>query len=169
MPKGSKKKKKTKVDTADDDADDDGDDAVGIVPSDGGVRLGNKGGVGIALCIGSTSILFVGAHLAAHQSKCDRRNQDFFDIDFGLRRKLKPLPKDVKNGVIKGGARIGASAAFDLVFWGGDFNYRGTVIEELLMLFDDNMHYDEGQRPIGNSDEEGSSIRGFQRVLIAHV
>ena len=61
VPKGSKKKKKTKVDTADEDSDDDGDDAVGIVPSDGGVRLGNKGGVGIALCIGSTSILFVGA------------------------------------------------------------------------------------------------------------
>ncbi len=124
VPKSSKKKKKKKKENKKEGDFDSDDEGLGIVPSDGGVRLGNKGGVGIALCIGSTSMLFVGAHLAAHQSKCDRRNQDFFDIDYGLLRKLKPLPKGANNNNTSGNANVGASTAFDMVFWGGDFNYR---------------------------------------------
>ena len=127
----------------------------------GGLRLGNKGGVGIAICIGSTSILFVGAHLAAHKTKCDRRNQDFYDVDHGLMKKLQDLPAHVQKK--EGGKRkenedanvnndatatdldnkpnaegkvLGASAKYDHVFWGGDFNYRinGTreAIDSLL-------------------------------------
>ena len=65
MPKSSKKKKKKKKENKKEGDSDSDDEGLGIVPSDGGVRLGNKGGVGIALCIGSTSMLFVGAHLAA--------------------------------------------------------------------------------------------------------
>ena len=53
----------------------------------------------------------------------------FFDIDFGLRRKLKPLPNQAHATAATANnkdAKVepGASAAFDMVFWGGDFNYR---------------------------------------------
>ena len=98
-----------------------GEKQPAVIPSDGGVRLGNKGGVGIAICLGSTSMLFVGAHLAAHQSKCGRRNQDFFDIDYGLLRKLKSIPN---NATATQKTSLRASEEFDVVFWGGDFNYR---------------------------------------------
>ena len=39
--------------------------------------LGNKGGVGISLCVGRTSLLLVNSHLAAHQTKVGERNADF--------------------------------------------------------------------------------------------
>jgi hypothetical protein len=109
----------------------------------GGLRLGNKGGVGISIIIGSSSILFVGAHLAAHKKKCDRRNQDFYDIDHGLLKKLIELPKyaaqenkNSNNLPNVEGKKLGISAIYDYVFWGGDFNYRinGTreAIDSLL-------------------------------------
>ena len=44
-------------------------------------RVGlNKGGVGIAVRLGGTRFAFVGAHLAAHQSQCTRRNHDVGEI-----------------------------------------------------------------------------------------
>ena len=44
-------------------------------------RVGlNKGGVAVKLRVGVTDIAFVGAHLAAHQSECTRRNQDCGEI-----------------------------------------------------------------------------------------
>ena len=41
-------------------------------------------------------MLFVGAHLAAHKTKSTRRNQDFYDIDHGLLKKLQALPLSKK-------------------------------------------------------------------------
>ena len=43
-------------------------------------KAGNKGGVVIRFLLHSTSLCFVCAHLAAHQSKVAERNQDFHDI-----------------------------------------------------------------------------------------
>tara|TARA_B110000091_G_scaffold62498_1_gene68722 strand:- start:316 stop:1836 length:1521 start_codon:yes stop_codon:yes gene_type:complete len=130
----------------------------------GGLRLGNKGGVGISICIGSSSLLFVGAHLAAHKTKCDRRNQDFYDIDHGLLKQLSPLPQqhatmelqqDLKKEVTEEnkenrkdnnkpnveGKRLGISAVYDYVFWGGDFNYRINGTREAIdSLLEHSMH-----------------------------
>jgi len=43
--------------------------------------LGNKGGVGVRLRVGSTSLLFANAHLAAHQNAVKARNANFQRID----------------------------------------------------------------------------------------
>ena len=44
-------------------------------------RVGlNKGGVVFSLRVGSTHLAFVGSHLAAHQSECNRRNKDVAEI-----------------------------------------------------------------------------------------
>eukprot|EP00634_Sargassococcus_sp_CCMP2135_P010208 CAMPEP_0198670970 /NCGR_PEP_ID=MMETSP1467-20131203/83800_1 /TAXON_ID=1462469 /ORGANISM="unid. sp., Strain CCMP2135" /LENGTH=407 /DNA_ID=CAMNT_0044407757 /DNA_START=71 /DNA_END=1294 /DNA_ORIENTATION=+ len=46
--------------------------------------LNNKGAAAIRTSIGSTSFLFVGAHLNAHAKKVQRRNADFRRIDANL-------------------------------------------------------------------------------------
>lgn len=51
------------------------------VPTGVGNTLGNKGGVGIFLKIGSTRILVVNAHLTAHQNAVRQRNNDFAKIN----------------------------------------------------------------------------------------
>ena len=45
-----------------------------------GNTLGNKGGVGISLKIGATKLVFVNAHLAAHQNAVKQRNADYHKI-----------------------------------------------------------------------------------------
>ena len=53
-----------------------------------GLRLGNKGGIGIALTIGGTHILFVAAHLTAHQKNAETRNKQVHKISHDLRKAL---------------------------------------------------------------------------------
>jgi hypothetical protein len=51
------------------------------VPCGFGNTLGNKGGVGIAFNVGKTAMLFMNAHLAAHQWRVDDRNRDYARIE----------------------------------------------------------------------------------------
>ena len=98
--------------------------------------LPNKGGAGISLCIGATSLLFVSAHLAPHAHAISTRDQQMIRIDRLLAYHL--LPGGGGGGGGGGGVGGGggggydeesagwpsASASFDRVFWMGDFNYR---------------------------------------------
>lgn len=45
-----------------------------------GGKAGNKGAVAVRFLLHSTSLCFVCAHFAAHQSKTMERNQDFAEI-----------------------------------------------------------------------------------------
>ena len=45
----------------------------------GMVTMANKGGVGVSVCVGDTSLCCIGAHLNAHDEKVERRNEDFVD------------------------------------------------------------------------------------------
>lgn len=56
------------------------DVAVSTVKTGLGNRVGNKGAVAIRFLLHSTSICFVCAHLAAHQSHVAERNSDFQEI-----------------------------------------------------------------------------------------
>ncbi|GBC00839.1 hypothetical protein RclHR1_03990016 [Rhizophagus clarus] len=77
--------------------------------------FGNKGGIGISLLFGNTSLCFINSHLAAHQDKVKERNHDVKKICKEL--KLKGfLPSD------KG--FINVTDRFDYTFWFGDMNYR---------------------------------------------
>ncbi|KAL1518982.1 hypothetical protein AB1Y20_003251 [Prymnesium parvum] len=79
--------------------------------------LGNKGGVGISLCVGRTSILFINSHLAAHQHKVNERNTDYHRINATLGLHPPIPPDDTARGA-------GCVAEFDRVIWCGDMNYR---------------------------------------------
>lgn len=74
-------------------------------------RVGNKGGVAVRLDLCNTSICFVNCHLAAHAEECDRRNQDYNEINSRLLfLQAKPIPKGIKD--------------HDQIYWFGDLNYR---------------------------------------------
>ncbi|KAK9728505.1 hypothetical protein K7432_000987 [Basidiobolus ranarum] len=82
----------------------------------GGV-IGNKGGVGISVLFGTTSLLFVNSHFTAHQGKVADRNYDYKRIDKELRLNgYKAYPSGQKP--------VTVSDRFDYTFWVGDLNYR---------------------------------------------
>jgi hypothetical protein len=96
-----------------------------------GNALGNKGGVGVSLSLGQTTMLFVNSHLAAHTSAVAQRNADYRRIDTQLG--LRPPPW---RGDPQGGEGPSCSAAFDVCVWLGDLNYRvcgnRKIIDSLL-------------------------------------
>ena len=51
-------------------------------------KLGNKGGIGIAMAVGRTKMCFLTAHLAAHQNQMDRRTAEFAKISREVSRSL---------------------------------------------------------------------------------
>jgi hypothetical protein len=51
--------------------------------------LGNKGGVGISFCLGSTRFVIINSHLAANQNKTKARNSQFHKICSGMTQLLK--------------------------------------------------------------------------------
>ena len=85
--------------------------------------VGNKGAVGISLKFGEISLLFINAHLAAHQEKAWIRNMQFHKINSQLSlkgySKLDALSKNVCN-------------RFDYTFFAGDLNYRIQQTKEYV-------------------------------------
>jgi hypothetical protein len=53
--------------------------------------LGNKGGVAISMSYGDTSLCFINSHLAAHQTKCKARNDNFKEIVEGVNVGFEPM------------------------------------------------------------------------------
>jgi len=112
-----------------------------VVATGVGNRLGNKGGIGIRICLGTTQLLVVNSHLAAHQGKWDERNAQFNRIANDLHRTFtgKPVQPD----------KIPLIDEFDLVVWMGDLNYRINSTREVVdTCLEKNMHqvllqYDE--------------------------
>ena len=82
-----------------------------------GGNLGNKGCVAASLWIGSSSLCFISAHLAAHTEKLKVRNQNYHTIVQKLGLGLKEWPVLVK---------------YDHVFFFGDLNYRLEMPEKDL-------------------------------------
>lgn len=71
--------------------------------------LGNKGGIGVSLCINDTSFCFLNCHLAARAERIVQRQANFMRIVRSLQLGLKS--SDILN-------------QFDHVIWAGDLNYR---------------------------------------------
>eukprot|EP01065_Artemidia_motanka_P021376 TRINITY_DN2554_c0_g1_i1.p1 TRINITY_DN2554_c0_g1~~TRINITY_DN2554_c0_g1_i1.p1 ORF type:complete len:451 (+),score=85.23 TRINITY_DN2554_c0_g1_i1:111-1355(+) len=116
-------------------------------------RVGNKGAVCSRLKIGGKSICFVNSHLAAHQSKVERRNRDHDRIQSKGRFVHSPQ----------------ALLAHDYVFWFGDLNYRldvqsrGAVVD--MLAEDDStglLRHDQLHRQM----RDGKAFGGFSEAGI---
>lgn len=110
--------------------------------------LGNKGGVGISLTVGQTSLLLINSHLAAHQNAVDQRNSDYLRIDSqmslrppsvliaGERDSVAAPPLTSFKSVDSVEDLPVSSTAFDVCIWLGDLNYRiqgnRAVVDKLL-------------------------------------
>jgi len=55
-------------------------------------RVGNKGGIGISITVGTSTFCFLTAHLAAHQSEMDRRTEEFSRISEEMAETLGAKP-----------------------------------------------------------------------------
>lgn len=87
-------------------------------------RVGNKGAVGISLKLGSTRLLFVNAHLAAHEGKVAERIANVEKI----KKELKVdtfLPKDDPRN-----DDDDLTTCFDYAFWFGDLNFRVDITRQ---------------------------------------
>lgn len=96
-----------------------GDVQVGAVARGMQGALGNKGGVGVGLCLGSTSMLFVCCHLAAGEGRegAAQRNLDAHGIDKGLDLCPTGAPPEIRN-------RKRVMSRYDRCVVMGDLNYR---------------------------------------------
>jgi hypothetical protein len=102
-------------------------------------RMGNKGAVGIRLTVGASRVLFVNAHLAAHQNAVKERNDQFKRIETELSQLIQNQDGKSAGGadtlaasqsltadVSAEGARGGMDfrAVSERLFFMGDLNYR---------------------------------------------
>ena len=105
------------------------------------MTLGNKGGIGISFNVGSTSFIFLNAHLAAHQNKADKRDEEFLFISEGVCSKLKSDQVNIVKPKIDENYRNSLLSSFDQVFWAGDMNYRINGTRQVVdVLLERNLH-----------------------------
>jgi phosphatidylinositol-3,4,5-trisphosphate 5-phosphatase 2 len=91
---------------------------------------GNKGGIGISFFFSGTSLCFVNTHLTSGNERCQRRNNNFYDILRGLQ---------VGQASRKMGGIFDLTHQCHHVFWFGDLNYRIDLqIEEIFQHITDN-------------------------------
>ena len=113
--------------------------------------LQNKGALGLAVSIGGHRLAFIAAHLAAHQSKVEARNGDYWRI---MRESEKSLSASedgaAGDGGVSdddddggGGGEEGSDCNvyafphlddFDCIVFGGDLNYRLDLSREEVQL-----------------------------------
>ncbi|PWN51720.1 DNase I-like protein [Violaceomyces palustris] len=121
-------------------------------------RVGNKGGVGISVKLGQTRMLFVNAHLAAHEGKVAVRLANVAKIKAELKVDSF-LPKDDPRTQLED-----ITEQFDHCFWFGDLNFRIDISRQhadwLLMQkrYDQALAFDQLRKVLA----EGDSFRGFQ-------
>lgn len=84
-------------------------------------RVGNKGAVGISLKLGSSRLLFVNAHLAAHEGRIAERIANVEKIKKELKVDTYLPPEDPRNQADD------VTEAFDYAFWFGDLNFRVDI------------------------------------------
>jgi hypothetical protein len=80
----------------------------------------NKGGLGVVLNLEGHRCAFIMAHLAAHQTRVDARNQDFSRI-----------LQETDTSLAKAGTSLGD---IDFLCFGGDLNYRIDLTREEVEL-----------------------------------
>ena len=95
--------------------------------------MGNKGGLGISLKIGQTSVLFVGCHLSSGHNNHKQRLESFRRIQKCLARTL--APRIYKHGML-------ASDCFDVTIYLGDLNSRTDLEINMVYRFIYEHNYD---------------------------
>lgn len=126
-------------------------------------RMGNKGAIGISVCLGESRLLFINAHLAAHAHKLDARLANIAKIKSELNVDTFLPPEDPRNHLKD------VTEKFDHCFWCGDLNFRVDVTRKhadwLIKnhSYDDALHFDQLHKVL----EEGLELQGFHEAPIS--
>lgn len=125
-------------------------------------RVGNKGGVGISLKLGTTRLLFVNAHLAAHEDKVALRLANVAKIKAALKVDSF-LPQDDPRSRLED-----ITEQFDHTFWFGDLNFRIDISRQHADWLMMNKKYDQALAfdQLGKVLKEGEAFRGFREAPI---
>eukprot|EP00730_Choanoeca_flexa_P017426 TRINITY_DN8396_c0_g2_i1.p1 TRINITY_DN8396_c0_g2~~TRINITY_DN8396_c0_g2_i1.p1 ORF type:complete len:751 (+),score=136.61 TRINITY_DN8396_c0_g2_i1:81-2255(+) len=100
-----------------------------------GGMIRTKGGVGVSLHLAGVRLLFINAHLTAHQEKVKERNADYITIRRSLQLPARKFRRDMDlNGTLTLNNTAGLSSSLsksrdacvyhDVTIWMGDLNYR---------------------------------------------
>ncbi|SPO39875.1 uncharacterized protein PSFLO_05356 [Pseudozyma flocculosa] len=125
-------------------------------------RLGNKGGVGISVKLGATRLLFVNAHLAAHEGRVAVRLANVAKIKAALKVDSFLPPEDPRSKLED------ITEQFDHCFWFGDLNFRIDISRhhaDWLMMhkrYDQALAFDQ----LGKVLREGEAFTGFSEAPI---
>ncbi|SPO21652.1 uncharacterized protein UTRI_01134_B [Ustilago trichophora] len=125
-------------------------------------RVGNKGGVGISLKLGTTRLLFVNAHLAAHEDKVALRLANVAKIKAALKVDSF-LPKDDPRSRLED-----ITEQFDHTFWFGDLNFRIDISRQHADWLMMNKKYDQALAfdQLGKVLKDGDAFKGFKEAPI---
>eukprot|EP00002_Diphylleia_rotans_P032163 TRINITY_DN6732_c0_g1_i2.p1 TRINITY_DN6732_c0_g1~~TRINITY_DN6732_c0_g1_i2.p1 ORF type:complete len:590 (+),score=131.69 TRINITY_DN6732_c0_g1_i2:58-1827(+) len=144
-----------------------------------GKVLGNKGGIAVSINIGSTRILFVNSHFAAHQSHVEQRNMDFHRINSLLVPRLSvqgATSDDTGNEDIRNDLAVDSvessytpvTSLYDYTFWLGDLNYRINGNRKLVdaALEKNLMEVLKANDQLNIQRQEGNVFAGFHEEPI---
>ncbi|KAJ9477521.1 Inositol polyphosphate phosphatase [Pseudozyma hubeiensis] len=125
-------------------------------------RVGNKGGVGISLKLGATRLLFVNAHLAAHEDKVALRLANVAKIKAALKVDSF-LPADDPRSRLED-----ITEQFDHTFWFGDLNFRIDISRQHADWLMMNKKYDQALAfdQLGKVLKDGDAFKGFKEAPI---
>ena len=125
-------------------------------------RVGNKGGVGISLKLGTTRLLFVNAHLAAHEDKVALRLANVAKIKAALKVDSFLPAEDPRSRLED------ITEQFDHTFWFGDLNFRIDISRQHADWLMMNKKYDQALAfdQLGKVLKEGDAFRGFKEAPI---
>jgi len=125
-------------------------------------RVGNKGGVGISLKLGTTRLLFVNAHLAAHEDKVALRLANVAKIKAALKVDSFLPATDPRSKLDD------ITEQFDHTFWFGDLNFRIDISRQHADWLMMNKKYDQALAfdQLGKVLKEGDAFKGFEEAPI---
>ncbi|SNX82617.1 uncharacterized protein MEPE_01323 [Melanopsichium pennsylvanicum] len=125
-------------------------------------RVGNKGGVGISVKLGTTRLLFVNAHLAAHEDKVALRLANVAKIKAALKVDSF-LPADDPRSRLED-----ITEQFDHTFWFGDLNFRIDISRQHADWLMMNKKYDQALAfdQLGKVLRDGQAFKGFKEAPI---
>ncbi|KAK0562543.1 hypothetical protein OC844_002649 [Tilletia horrida] len=127
-------------------------------------RVGNKGAVGISMKLGGARLLFVNAHLAAHEGKVATRLQNVARIKAELDCDTFLPSSDPRN------MSEDVTARFDHVFWFGDLNFRIDITRQhadwllLNKKYDQALEFDQLRKVM--KDGTSTAFEGFEEAPI---
>ncbi|CCF54421.1 hypothetical protein NDA11_004060 [Ustilago hordei] len=125
-------------------------------------RVGNKGGVGISLKLGTTRLLFVNAHLAAHEDKVALRLANVAKVKAALKVDSFLDSSDPRSRLED------ITEQFDHTFWFGDLNFRIDISRQHADWLMMNKKYDQALAfdQLGKVLKEGDAFKGFKEAPI---